>query len=230
MKKLALIITTAVFAFGCGSSKEVANAPSTNAPVADSKPANTEAIDNATVNPEKFTAGENPKGDVVFASRKQGTAPIWSMTVSSESMPNLNMQMEHIAPDRWHFKQSAGEVIVIGKQSYVNRNSKWIKIDDDLSSAIGNQTQLITEESIQRIKDVKKLREETFNGKEAIVYEYTTKDENTSSDAATSVWIEKATGLPLKIELNGMINGKKQTISTVYDYDKKVVIEAPKVE
>jgi hypothetical protein len=207
-------------------------------------PVNTEPVNSAPVNaekapetefvpldPGKFSEGADPKGDVVFATRKQMTLPVWSLKVTSPSMPQVAMEMEHIAPDRWRFRQgNAGEVIVIGKKSYVNRGQKWEVVDQDLSASIGSYSKLVTEESIQKIKDVRKVREEQFKGKDVIVYEYVTKDPESDSNATTLVWIDKVTGLPLKIELTGEINGVKQTISSVYDYDKKVVIEAPKVE
>jgi hypothetical protein len=226
MKKILIIAAFAALTFGCSRSDEVKNTtvavnapPSANAPAANSEPVKV---------PEIFTAGEDPRGDVLFSTKKQMSAPAWSGTVTSETTPELNMLMEHAAPNRYYVKQPAGEVIVIGSDSYVNQKGKWQKVGIDLSEQLSSQMKLMTEEALAGVKDVQKVGTEQVDGKETIVYSYKTEGEEPGEATTTKIWLDKANGLPLKINVEGMINGKPQKVSTVYDYDKPVRIEAPK--
>ena len=225
MKKILIIMTLALSIAACSRSEEVRNTATTNAPPAANTAANTSE---PVKEPEVFTAGENPRGDVVYSTKKQMATGVWSANVTSETTPELNMLMEHVAPNRYYVKQPAGEVIVIGGDSYVNQNGKWQKVGIDLSEQLSSQAKLVTEEALANIKDVQKVGTEQVNGKEAIVYSYKTDAEDEGAVTTTRVWIDKIKGLPLKINVEGTINGKAQKVSTVYDYDKPVKIEAPK--
>ena len=221
MKRILILTALSLIAFGCSRSDEVKSTTRVNAP------ANTAS---EPVKEETFTAGENPKGDVFYSTKKQMSAPLWSLTVTSETSPEINMLMEHVAPNRYYFKQPAGEVIVIGSDSYVNRSGKWEKAGIDLSESIVSQSKLVTEEALQSIKDVQKIGTEQIKGKDAIIYSYKNEGNAAGEGSTTKVWVDKVSGLPLKIEVEGKINGKAQKISSVYDYEKPVKIEAPKID
>lgn len=227
MKKILILTALALSVASCGKTEEVKNTAPASAP--SNTIANTAPADAAPVKDDVFTAGENPKGDVFYSTKKQLSAPVWSVTVTSETAMELNMLMEHVAPDRYYVKQPEGEVIVIGKNSYVNRNGSWEKAGVDLSEMISSQSKLVTEQALQNIKDVKKIGAEPFKGKEAIIYSYKNKDDKSDEETTTTVWVDKATGLPLKIHIEGEVNGTLQKISSVYDYEKPVKIEAPKI-
>ena len=224
MKKILMTAAIALLTFGCSRSEEVKNtATAVNAPPA---AANSEPVKE----PESFTAGANPRGDVLYSTKKQMSAQVWSATVTSETTPELNMLMEHVAPDRYYVKQPAGEVIVIGSASYVNQSGKWQNAGIDLSEQLSSQVKLISEEALAKIKDVQKVGTEQVNGKEAIIYSYKTEaDEDAGEATTTKVWIDKDKGLPVKINVEGTINGQVQKVSTVYNYEKPVRIEAPKI-
>jgi hypothetical protein len=225
MKRILILTGLALIAFGCSKTEEVKNT-TVNAPAANTQ-ANT---DSEPVKDDVFTAGENPKSDVFYSTKKQMAAPVWSVTVTSETAMELNMLMEHVAPNRYYVKQPEGEVIVIGKESYVNQKGKWQKVEVDLSEMINSQAKMVTEDALQNIKDVQKVGTEQVNGKEAIVYSYKSEGEKAGEGTTTKVWVDKNSGLPLKINVEGMINGKMQKVSSVYDYDKPVKIEAPKID
>jgi hypothetical protein len=226
MKRILILTVIALAAFGCSKTDEVKNT-TVNAPAANA-PANAPAV-NEPVIEENFTGGANPKSDVFYSTKKQMSAPVWSVTVTSETSEELNMLMEHVAPNRYYVKQPKGEVIVIGSDSYVNQNGKWQKVEVDLSQMINSQAKLVTEEALQNIKDVQKVGTEQINGTDTIVYSYKSEGEKPGEGTTTKVWVDKANGLPMKINVEGMINGKMQKVSSVYNYVKKVSIEAPKV-
>lgn len=228
MKKILVLSAFALIAFGCSRTSEVSNTGNVNAPAANTTQANV-AAESQPVKDDVFTAGENPKGDVFYSTKKQMSAPVWSATMTSETTPEMNMLMEHVAPNRYYVKQPQGEVIVIGRDSYINRGGQWEKAGIDLSGMLNSQAKLVTEEALNGIKDAQKVGEEKFKGKDAIIYSYKTEGEEEGESAATKVWIDKSTGLPLRIDVEGKVNGQTQKVSSVYDYDKKVIIEAPKV-
>lgn len=225
MKKVLILAAFALLTLSCSRSEEVKTTPPASAPPA----ANAPAANSAPV-AEVFTAGENPRGDVLYSTKKQMSAQVWSGTVTSETTPELNMLMQHVAPNRYYVKQPAGEVIVIGSDSYVNQKGKWQKVGIDLSEQLSSQVKLVTEEALAGIKDVQKVGTERLNGKETIIYSYQTEAEDSGESTTTKVWVDKTNGLPLKINVEGTINGKAQKVSTVYDYDKPVKIEAPKID
>jgi hypothetical protein len=228
MKRILILTALALIAFGCSRTDEVKNTTVANAPAANTE-ANAPAVSEPVIE-ENFTGGANPKSDVFYSTKKQMATPVWSVTVTSETALELNMLMEHVAPNRYYVKQPGGEVIVIGKDSYVNQNNKWQKVEVDLSQMISSQAKLVTEEALQNIKDVQKVGTEQINGIDTIIYTYKSEGENPGESTTTKVWIDKNNGLPMKINVEGMINGKMQKVSSVYDYEKKVKIEAPKID
>jgi hypothetical protein len=227
MKRILILTAFALIFAACSKPEEVKNT-TVSVPAA-----NTQANTPANVEPVKddvFTAGANPKGDVFYSTKKQMSVPVWSATVTSETAAELNMLMEHVAPNRYYVKQPEGEVIVIGSDSYVNQTGKWQKVGIDLSEQLSSQARLVTEEALQSIKDVQKVGTEQINGKETIIYSYKTENAEAGGETATKVWVDKNTGLPMKISVEGTVNGQKQKVSTVYNYEKPVKIEAPKID
>lgn len=211
----ALILTA------CGSSTEVKNA-TVNAP------ANANAANSSTVSePVKevvFTAGANPRDDVISAAQKLQKLPFWSARISSETTPEANAEMQFIAPNRYRIKKTDGEVIVIGNDSYSNEEGKWTKLDENIGEVISAQTKSGIEEGIKNLKDVQITGKEKFNGKDATIYTHKI------GDVTTRIWIANDSGLQLKNEVEATINGKIEKQSTVYDYDKKINIEAPEIK
>ncbi|MEP6902913.1 MAG: hypothetical protein ABJA66_14260 [Actinomycetota bacterium] len=217
MKKILFLAVAALISAACATSTtEVKNAA--NSTVANA-PNNTETSKKA-----EFTAGANPKSDVISSTQKLQELEFWSAAISSETSPDLNAQMEYIAPDRYHIKKANGEVIVIGKDSYENDNGKWKKLDDNIGEFIKSQTTTGIEEGIKNLKDVQIVGKENINGKEATIYSHNI------AGVQTKVWIENNSGRQLKNEIEASVSGQVQKQTTVYDYDKKFKIEAPEIK
>ncbi|HEY8560183.1 MAG TPA: hypothetical protein VIL74_07390 [Pyrinomonadaceae bacterium] len=219
MKRILILAVSAVFAFGCSRSEEVKNTATVNAP-----PANTAT--NAAPPPVKeevYTAGANPRADLISATQKLQKVPFWSAVVTSASDLELKIEMEYAAPDRYRIKKAEGEVIVIGGDTYSNEGGKWEKIDSDIGALIKEQISTGIAEGVQSMKDVQIAGKEKFAGKDATVYAHKI------GDAQIKVWIATDTGLQLKNEVELSAAGEVQKQTTVYDYEKPVKIEAPKI-
>ncbi len=190
--------------------------------------ANTNATNSQTVSePPKeavFTAGANPREDVISAAQKLQKLPFWSARITSATTPEVNAEMEYTAPDRFHMKDAKGEVIVIGNDSYSFNNGKWEKSEEDIGQAVGAQIKSGLEAGIKNLKDVRIVGREKFDGKDATVYSHKIGDET------IKIWIANDSGLQLKNEVETNLGGKSLQITRIYDYDKKVSINAPKVD
>lgn len=57
-----------------------------------------------------FTAGADPRADVVSATQKLQKLEFWSATVTSETSPEAKAEMEFIAPDRYHIKRRTAKL------------------------------------------------------------------------------------------------------------------------
>lgn len=221
MRKTIFLIVAALFFAACGTpTTEVKNT------------ANTAAVNTATnaapisepVKEEVFTAGTNPRADVISAAQKLQKLDSWSAKVTSETTPELNAEMEYLAPDRYRMKDVNGEVIVIGSDSYVLEDGKWTKSEEDISGAVSSQIKLGLEAGIKNLKDVQILGKEKFNGKESTIYSHKIGDET------IKIWLANDNGLQLKNEVEAVIGGEQIKLTRVYDYGKKVKIEAPEIK
>ncbi len=76
---------------------------------------------------------------------------------------------------------------------------------------------------MKNLQNVEIVGKEKVNGKDATLYRHK------FGDITTKVWIGTESGLQLKNEVEANVGGTIQKQTTVYDYDKKVSIEAPKI-
>lgn len=221
MKRILILTAFALAAFGCSRTEEVKNTAPVNAPAANA-PANAET-NTTTVKEESYTSGANPRADLISATQRLQKLKQWSARITSETMPEANAEMEYIAPDRYRIKKADGEVVVIGNDSYSNEDGKWEKLEDDIGEFIREQTRAGIEEGVKNLQNVEIVGKDKVNGKDATVYRHK------FGDITTKVWIGTESGLQLKNEVEANVGGTIQKQTTVYDYDKKVSIEAPKI-
>lgn len=221
MKRILILTALAFAAFGCSRTEEVKNAAPVNAPPVNA-PANAET-NTTTVKEESYTSGANPRADLISATQRLQKLTQWSARITSETMPEANAEMEYIAPDRYRIKKADGEVVVIGNDSYSKEDGKWEKLEDDIGEFIREQTRAGIEEGVKNLQNVEIVGKDKVNGKDATVYRHK------FGDITTKVWIGTESGLQLKNEVEANVGGTIQKQTTVYDYDKKVSIEAPKI-
>ena len=217
MKKILILTACALVAFGCSKTEVVKNtAPVNNAP------ANT-AANTSVVKEETYTSGANPRADLISATQKLQKLTFWSAKITSETMPETNAELQFVAPDRYRIIKSDDEVIVIGDVSYSKKDGKWRVLEDNIGEFIREQTRSGMEEGVRNLQNVEVVGKDKVNGKAATVYSHK------FGDITTKVWIGTESGLQLKNEVEANIGGTIQKQTTIYDYDKPVTIEAPKI-
>lgn len=232
MKKYIYIILIALTAvsFGCSSETEnantavntAANAPATNAIMEDPLP-------DIDVN-APFVPGENPKNDLIGSTKRLQEHNAWSATLENNLFPEMKTELEYIKPDRYRIKNPVNEIVIIGGDGYVkNKNGNWERVSEDLGAQIEQMKRGLSAEGMKNIKEVNKAGTEKIDGKDALVYTYSIDMGATTPNNSTKVWIDKDTGLPLKIVVETQNAGEKQIVTRTYDYKKQVKIEAPKV-
>jgi hypothetical protein len=221
MKRILILTALALAGFGCSKADEVKNTAPVNAPAANRQAAEAPI---EPVKEEVFTSGANPRADLISATQKLQKLPFWSAVVTSATNLDLKIEMEYAAPDRYRIRKTEGEVIVIGSNTYSNEGGKWEKIDDDIGQFIREQITTGVAEGVKTLKEVQIVGKENFAGKEATVYSHKV------GDAEIKVWIASDSGLQLKNEVELNMSGEIQKQTTVYNYEKPVKIEAPKID
>lgn len=227
MKKYIYIIFIVLIAisFGCSSEPENANtAVNTvaNAPVTNSAP-EPEIDVNAP-----FVPSANPKDDLLNSTKRLQAYDAWSATLENNLFPEMKTQLEYSKPDRYRIKNPVTEVIVIGSDGYIKEQGKWRKVPEDIGAQIEAMKKSFNAESMKTIKEVTKSDAEKINGKDALLYTYSIEPGPNTPRNSTKVWIAKDSGLPLKIIVETENADATQIVTTTYDYEKQVNIEAPK--
>ncbi len=220
MKKILILTACALIAFGCSKTEEVKNTAPANAPA---NTATNTAANTSTVKEETYTSGANPRADLISATQKLQKLPFWSAKITSDTMPEINAEMKYAAPDRYHIIKKDGEVIVIGSDSYTRESGKWEKVEDNLGEMLREQMKTGIEEGVKNLQNVEIVGKDKVNGKDATIYVHK------FGDISTKIWIGTESGLQLKNEVEANIGGTMQRQTTVYDYEKPVTIEAPKI-
>lgn len=221
MKKILILAAAAIFAFGCSKTEEVKNTAPANAPA---NTATNTAANTSVVKEETYTSGANPRADLISATQKLQKLPFWSAKISSDTSPEINAEMKYAAPDRYHIARKDGEVIIIGSNSYTKEDGKWEVLDDNLGETLREQMKTGIEEGVRNLQNVEIIGKDKVGGKDATIYQHK------FGDVTTKIWIGTESGLQLKNEVEANIGGTMQRQTTIYDYEKPVTIEAPKIQ
>ncbi|HMM79588.1 MAG TPA: hypothetical protein PKC65_06155 [Pyrinomonadaceae bacterium] len=183
--------------------------------------------------PGSAAAGVDPKAEIIAASKKFVSLNSFRATMNTVGETSMNMTLEYQAPDRYHMKSDPIhgvqiETIMIGSDTYASFGGKWTKMPGSAASQIPAMRQMFTEEGMKRLSDVKYEGVDTVNGKPADKYSYEDPGKPESSVAAytSTIWVNKATGLPMKVEV-GYKGGKLKSATITYDTDTPVKIEKP---
>lgn len=182
--------------------------------------------------PGSVTAGADPKAEIVAASKKFISLPFFTAKVDSGAENGLKLTIEYQAPDRYRIVGPvvhglSSEVIYIGGDAYMKLGSKWEK------SPAGNamkspMQEIISEKSLAKLSDVKYEGTETLDGTRAFKYSYENPEDPSKQMMAYSstIWINAASGLPMKIKVNYK-GGELKAATIDYDTNTPVTIDKP---
>lgn len=153
-----------------------------------------------------------------FTAKMEGTGTI-----------PVDSELEFLAPDRFRFRHfgqagKGGEMVVIGKTTYLNAGGQWQKMEIGMS--VPNMRETFTRDGLKWFKDVKYVGEETVDGKTAHHYNYTGEMPGSKKTYRSDIWVSAADGTPIKIS-TVYDSGDLKTMDITYDYSKQVSIEAP---
>ena len=222
MKNLTLVILLlAALGFGCKIPDAFKSANSGSA--SNGSDANTGGTSTGT----GTTASGDPKADVLAAAKKFAGLPHFKATMDMKGKNDSHMEFEYVAPDSYHIVNSASmEIVIIGKKTYVKTGGTWRSMPMSMGASISSMRDSFTEEGLKNLADVKYDGEDTVNGKAALVYSYSGKTPNDGKQYDSKIWVSKAEGLPIKIEVKYSGDTIKE-MTTNYDTDTPVTIEAP---
>lgn len=178
-----------------------------------------------------FTPGHDPKSDIAEMSKRFMDETSFQAKMTGKGSVTMESAVDFVAPDRFRISTNAiggqyVEMIVIGKQSYMNLGGKWQKMPAMDLSSIAGVRQAFTEEGMKWVEDVRLEGEETVDGKPAYVYTYKGKSPGVGPDFSSKLWVAKADGLPIKITAD-YGKGELKSMEINYNYDARISIEAP---
>ena len=218
MKNLVFVIVLLAWAaLGCkmfGSSSESNTSTGANRTSTETAPA-------------KSSSTGDPKADLIAASKKFGELPMFKVVMDLKSAQNMRIEMEYIAPDRFHMKNgSTMDIIAIGSNTYMKTGGKWQKVQVNMADSISKMRDSFNEEGIKSLDSVEIVGEENINGKDAIIYSSNGTLPADGKKYKSKTWVSKSDGLPIKIEVV-YAEGDLKHMTTNYDTDSKITIDAP---
>ena len=144
-----------------------------------------------------------------------------TMDIDGETSTSI---IDYVAPDRFRVQNETSEIIVIGDTTYQNDGNGWDILEVNMAAIINQYRNASILEKIT-LSNLQVLTDETLDGKPCTVYSYTQDFEGIVSE--DKLWVEKSTGLPLKLESQGDVLGTASRSVTLYDYDSGLEIAAP---
>jgi hypothetical protein len=132
--------------------------------------------------------------------------------------------IDYVFPDRFRLTQAEMDMIIIGDKTYQKVEEGWQMLEMNMGAMI---SQFRNSDMIEGVilSNVQTLPDETLDGKPCAVYSYTQNFEGMMSQ--DKLWIEKSTGLPLKLESEGEILDTHSKSVILYEYDAGLEITAP---
>ena len=241
-----LIMLSLVGLAGCADATPISQPAAQNEPVASAPTsvapatipatvAPTNAAIPATIAPAKPQplSGGDARAAVIAAlvAQVQG-GPYRMTTVTESSGAPFEVVGEVVPPDRYHttnvFDGITTEMIIIGDVIWRKVDDTWIEssfVEGAAGLASINSPETIT----AAVSDATLVGSDTLAGVPVIVYRYiSTFGEGEFVVASdTTLWVDAASGLPLKIQSLSDIGGEKSTTTQTIVYDPSVTVKPP---
>lgn len=226
MKLYFALVVLVTAAFGCSRSSDTASQAAV--------PANTEIAASPASEPNPWASSPfSPSGDARADIEKMADRflSLRSFTAKMEGTGTIpvNSELEFLAPDRFRFRHfgeagRVGEMVVIGKTTYLNADGSWQKMEIGMS--VPNMRETFTKDGLKSFKNVKYVGEEALDGKAAHHYTYLGEMPGSKKSYTSDIWVNADDGTPVKIK-TVYDSGDLKTMNITYDYGKQVSIEAP---
>jgi hypothetical protein len=199
-----------------------ATTPPTTAPEPTQPPASTAAP----------ATGSHNLDEVMKAAQAQLAQKGYRVRITSESGgTKTDMNVEFVAPDRYHIVSPATEMIIIANKTYMKQDAAWVQVPMDMSAMLEQMQDpaLMMEATGLKLRNVNYKGAEDVDGVAADAYEYdsTLSMQGTAYDSHSQLWVDRKSGLPLKSVGTSELSGIKSVTTSLYEYPVDLKIEAP---
>lgn len=146
---------------------------------------------------------------------KDGTQELWS---------------EVHWPDRFHARNAGGEFIMLPGQTWMKQpGGEWMAMPMDMGAMVKSFTPDAIREAYENMTNEKELGESRLGDKTVRGYEYDTTATIMGIKATShvKVWVDTATDLVIKQEIDGEAMGQKSRTVQTYAYDPAISIDPP---
>jgi hypothetical protein len=177
-------------------------------------------------------AHADPKADLLATMDAMGKTGKFkqSSVITSDDGKTYKTSAEVIWPDRFHIVTDQMETIIIPGKSYMKQPGQgWQLLPMDMGQMVKGFRAEVMKESIANTTNVKDLGTSQLNGKTVRGFEYDSSATvmGQTSNAHCKMWIDTATNLPVRQEVEGTAMGHKSKTVQDYDFTSPVKIEAP---
>jgi hypothetical protein len=175
-----------------------------------------------------FAPSGDPVADIRNASDRFIQSKAFQAKMNTEGSTPMKLELQFVAPDRYRIKTGNMETVIIGKETYLNVNGRWMRSPVDMGSSIPNMRDAFTEEGLKGISGVEYTGDESLNGRESMIFKYNGKAVKGGSEYVSRLWVARDDGLPQRVEVtyNG---GPLKTAVINYEYND-IAIEKPAVK
>lgn len=165
------------------------------------------------------------EAEIRAAMQAQLDAPRLRSILTYDENEAANAVTEYVAPDSFRMVMADTEMIILADRTYQKEaDAPWELLEMDMGAIIVQNRNTLAEVIFS---DVQALADETINGAACKVYSYTS--EFMGLVQQNKLWVEKSTGLPLRLESKSdvEVGGKKIDGVTEFEYDDSLTISAP---
>lgn len=156
----------------------------------------------------------------------------FSATIATTDKKGRVMTSEMRAnwPNKFHMKSQESEFIIIGDSTWMKpAGQNWMKFPMSMSKMIDAYKPEMMKASMEGTTNVRYLRDESVNGKDCKVfaYDFDVKVMGFRSQGTSTIYLDKASGYPARVETDGEAMGQRSKTVVDYSYDPDIRIAAP---
>lgn len=141
-----------------------------------------------------------------------------------------NSEMRTNWPNKFHMKSQESEFIIIGDGTWMKpEGGNWMKFPMSMSKMIDAYKPEMMKASMEGTRNVRMLGDESVNGRDCKVfaYDFDVKMMGIRSAGTSTIYLDKASGYPTRIETDGEAMGQRSKTVVDYSYDPDIRIVAP---
>jgi hypothetical protein len=151
-------------------------------------------------------------------------------TINTQGGASTAATAEVILPDRFRIVTPDTEILIAGDLSYTRQDGAWVKATSSgLASLIPALIGNLSDQAIQGISAATLVHPETLNEIHTQEYRYQSDLDLAGETLFTDnqLWIDRASGLPVRLVSTGFYNGVQSTTVQEFTYDPAIEIEVP---